>query len=73
MDTSKTDEPYITLGDFLRVEGLAENGGHAKALIQGGRVKVNGEIDTRRGRKLRKGDRVQVDEEDEKVVGDLRR
>lgn len=73
MDTSRSDEPYITLGDFMRVEGLAENGGHAKALIQGGRVKVNGEVDTRRGRKLREGDRVQLDEEDEKVVRQLRR
>jgi ribosome-associated protein len=69
----KPEEPYITLGDFMRVEGLAENGGHAKALIQGGRVKVNGEIDTRRGRKLRQGDRVQLDEEEEKLVGELRR
>lgn len=68
-----TDDPYITLGDFLRVKGWAENGGHAKALIQAGHVKVNGEVDTRRGKKLRAGDTVQLDEGEVAMVTELQR
>jgi ribosome-associated protein len=67
------EAPYITLGDFLRVRGLADNGGHAKSLIQNGHVTVNGEVDKRRGKKLREGDRVSIDGGEEHVVSDLRR
>lgn len=70
---TEQDTPYITLGDFLRVRGLADNGGHAKALIQNGHVSVNGEVDKRRGRKLRQGDRVSLDGGEEHVVSDLRK
>jgi len=52
---------YITLDAFLKWVGLAETGGHAKSLIASGQVMVNGEVETRRGRKLRPGDRVVVD------------
>lgn len=64
--------PYITLGDFLRREGLADNGGHAKALIQEGHVTVNGEVEKRRGKKLVAGDQVAVDGESTHVVANLR-
>lgn len=64
--------PYITLGDFLRREGLADNGGHAKALIQEGHVTVNGEVEKRRGKKLVVGDKVAVDGESTHVVANLR-
>lgn len=64
--------PYITLGDFLRREGLADNGGHAKSLIQEGHVTVNGEIEKRRGKKLIAGDKVAVDGESTHVVANLR-
>jgi ribosome-associated protein len=50
----------IRLADLLKVSGLVDSGGQAKALVQGGGVKVNGEVDTRRGRKLHVGDRVSV-------------
>jgi ribosome-associated protein len=69
----ETPTPYITLGDFLRVQGLADNGGHAKSMIQSGHVTVNGETEKRRGKKLREGDRVAVDGGDEHVVANLRR
>lgn len=65
--------PYITLGDFLRREGLADNGGHAKAMIQAGHVSVNGEVEKRRGKKLVEGDRVSIDGTDEVTVSNLRR
>ncbi len=52
-----TDEK-IKLDQFLKMKGIVESGGQAKVLIQAGEVKVNGQIETRRGRKLIKGDRV---------------
>lgn len=52
---------YITLDAFLKWAGVADTGGHAKTLISEGMVKVNGEVETRRGRKLRPGDRVFVE------------
>ncbi len=51
---------YITLNAFLKRAGVADTGGHAKALIASRQVLVNGEVETRRGRKLRPGDRVSV-------------
>jgi len=53
------DEP-IRLDQFLKLHGLAQSGGEAKHLIQDGAVKVNGETETRRGRKLRSGDVVEA-------------
>jgi ribosome-associated protein len=54
-------DDFIKLDQFLKLQGLVETGGHAKQLIQGGEVRVNGEVETRRGRKLRAGDRVTLD------------
>ncbi|MBD1924252.1 RNA-binding S4 domain-containing protein [Microcoleus sp. FACHB-831] len=51
----------IKLDQFLKLLGVAETGGHAKLMIQGGEVKVNGTIETRRGRQLVEGDRVMVE------------
>lgn len=48
----------IKLDQFLKVMGVAGSGGQAKLLIQAGEVLVNGEVETRRGRKLTQGDRV---------------
>jgi len=49
---------YITLDALLKATGLVGSGGEAKALIATGVVRVNGEPETRRGRKLRPGDSV---------------
>ena len=49
---------HITLDALLKATGLASSGGAAKQLIAGGELQVNGETETRRGRKLRAGDRV---------------
>ncbi|WP_284439921.1 RNA-binding S4 domain-containing protein [Cellulomonas wangsupingiae] len=57
---SHDDEP-IRLGQFLKLGGIAETGGHARALLDDGAVTVNGEPETRRGRQLRPGDVVEVD------------
>jgi len=53
----------ITLGQALKSASIAGTGGEAKVLIQTGEVRVNGEVETRRGRKLEKGDVVEVGDE----------
>ncbi len=53
---------HIALDALLKASGLASSGGEAKTLIQQGGVRVNGEVDVRRGRKLRSGDEVAVGE-----------
>jgi ribosome-associated protein len=50
----------IRLGQALKLSGLAESGGEARGLIEDGAVTVNGEVETRRGRQLRRGDVVAV-------------
>lgn len=50
----------IKLDQFLKLMGAVQTGGQAKLLIQSGEVEVNGEVETRRGRKLTIGDRVLV-------------
>ena len=49
---------HITLDALLKATGLASSGGEAKVFITEGRVQVNAEAETRRGRKLRAGDEV---------------
>ena len=49
---------YIKLESFLKLANAAESGGMAKNVIQDGEVKVNGEVCTMRGKKLRPGDTV---------------
>ena len=53
---------HIELAALLKASGLATSGGEAKTLATGGSVKVNGETEIRRGRKLRPGDEVTVGE-----------
>lgn len=53
----------ITLGQALKAASIAATGGEAKVLIQTGEVTVNGEVETRRGRRLLEGDVVEVGEE----------
>jgi ribosome-associated protein len=53
----------ITLGQALKASDLVGSGGEAKVLIQAGEVLVNGEVETRRGRRLIPGDVVEVGDE----------
>jgi ribosome-associated protein len=53
----------LTLGQALKAASVAGTGGEAKVLIQAGEVTVNGEAETRRGRKLEIGDVVEVGNE----------
>jgi ribosome-associated protein len=61
-------DEYIKLDQFLKLARIVQSGGEAKHLILSGAVRVNGQVETRRGRKLRHGDVVVVDGEELVVV-----
>lgn len=61
-------EETIRLGQLLKLAGLAESGGHARELVQEGAARVNGEVELRRGRKLRRDDTVTVEGETVRVA-----
>jgi len=63
VNDQSADEDSIRLDQLLKVSGLAQTGGHAKMVIQGGEVFVNGEIETRRRRKLFAGDKIEFNGE----------
>lgn len=57
----KIDGEYIRLQDLLKLGGVCSTGGLAKIVIQNEEVKVNGEICTMRGKKMRPGDTAQFE------------
>ncbi len=57
----KIDTDFIKLDSFLKLCNAVMTGGHAKIVIQEEEVKVNGEICTARGRKIKVGDKVEFD------------
>jgi ribosome-associated protein len=59
LDVPISDES-IKLGQFLKLANLIESGSEAKPLLAAGMVRVNGEVETRRGRQLQEGDVVTV-------------
>jgi ribosome-associated protein len=68
MQEIQAREGVIRLGQLLKVAGLVETGGEAKALLETGAVQVNGETETRRGRQLHPGDVVAVGDESVRVA-----
>ncbi len=64
------EQDTIRLDQFLKLSGCAETGGEAKLLIQAGEVTVNGELETRRRKKLVPGDRVICRGEEVVVLSD---
>lgn len=64
----KIHTEYIKLDDLLKFAGVLGTGGIAKAVIQDGLVKVNGEVCTMRGKKLRSGETVEFDKAVLKVI-----
>jgi ribosome-associated protein len=61
-DVTPISDESIRLGQFLKLAGLAESGAQARELLDDGVVSVNGEAEFRRGRQLRRGDVVVVDQ-----------
>lgn len=64
----KLREEYIKLGQALKAAGLVQDGVEAKMVIQDGLVYVNGEVDTRRGKKLYDGDVVSYQGDEINIV-----
>ena len=67
METIHLREEFIKLGQALKAAGLSESGVDAKFAIQDGLVKVNGSVETRRGRKLFPGDVIDFDGKSVKI------
>ncbi len=65
----KLRDDFIKLGQALKAAGLVNSGLDAKIVIQDGEVMVNGEVETRRGKKLYHGDVVKFDGETIEIVG----
>ena len=63
----KIKTEFIKLDSLLKYAGLCETGGIAKEIILEERIKVNGEICTMRGKKIRPGDIVSIDEIDSEI------
>lgn len=61
MEVIKLRDEYIKLGQALKAAGLVESGVDAKYAIEDGLVKVNGQVESQRGKKLRDGDVVTYD------------
>ncbi len=59
--SKKIDTDFIRLDSFLKMCDAVQTGGHAKLVIQDGEVRVNGEICTQRGKKLRAGDNAEFE------------
>ena len=68
VETIKLRDEFIKLGQVLKAAGWVEDGVEAKFAVQDGKVSVNGETDTRRGRKLYDGDIGRYDGHEIKVV-----
>lgn len=64
MKKIKINTEYITLGQFLKFANIISNGGEAKSYLAYNEVYINDELDVRRGRKLRHGDKVVVEEQE---------
>lgn len=62
MEEIKIRDDFIKLGQALKLAGLVESGVDAKMIIQGGHVKVNGRVETQRGKKLVDNDEVSYED-----------
>lgn len=69
MNTIHLRDDYIKLGQALKFAGLVESGVDAKIVIQDGKVKVNGQVETQRGKKLIAGDMVEFQNETIRIEG----
>ena len=66
--TIRNGDEFIKLGQAIKAAGFVESGVEAKIVIQDGLVKVNGEVETQRGKKLHDGDIVEFENKQVKVV-----
>ena len=64
------EDDAIKLGQFLKLADLIDSGAEAKQVLAGGVVRVNGDVETRRGRQLERGDVVNVGAKSARVGGE---
>lgn len=69
-ETVKINTDFIQLQSFLKFKGISETGGQAKEFIQDGIIRVNGEVCTARGKKIRNGDVITAFATDYLIVTD---
>lgn len=65
----KINTEFIKLDQFLKWVNICQSGGHAKELVQSGKVKVNGKTELQRGKKLRSGDTIEYENLSFTIVG----
>lgn len=70
MEAVEISDDFIKLGQLLKFAGLVDSGVEAKIVIQNGEVKVNGEVDTRRGKKIYPQDVVEYKGQQVTVIGE---
>ncbi len=70
MQAIEISDEFIKLGQLLKLAGLVSSGVEAKVVIQNGEVKVNGETDTRRGKKIYPQDVVEYNGQQVTVIGE---
>ena len=70
MEAVEIKDEYIKLGQLLKLTNMVSSGVEAKIVIQNGEVMVNGEVDTRRGRKVYPQDVVEFDGKQVIVMGE---
>lgn len=69
MEKIRIHDEYIKLGQALKLAGLAESGVDAKYAIQDGLVKVNGEVEVQRGKKIYPGDTIEFQNNQVQIEG----
>ena len=70
MEAVVISDDFIILGQLLKLANMVSSGVEAKIVIQNGEVKVNGEIDTRRGKKIYPNDVVEYKGQQVTVIGE---
>ncbi|WP_316607745.1 RNA-binding S4 domain-containing protein [uncultured Ruminococcus sp.] len=70
MEKIVINEEYIRLDNLMKFAGMCDTGGRAKYLIQNGEVKLNGEVCTMRGKKLRNKDIVEYNGKKVEIIAD---
>ena len=70
METIKIRDEYIKLGQALKLAGMVESGLDAKMEIQEGFVKVNGEVEVQRGKKIHPGDVIEYNGQQIMVINE---
>lgn len=70
METVIIKDEFIKLGQALKLAGLVSNGVDAKFVIQDGEVLLNGEVETRRGKKVYNGDVIEFNGSQVKIVNE---